>query len=248
MSGIVLVTGGSRGIGAATVRLAAAKGYDVAINYHSARAEADALAAEVAKHGVRTAVIQADVANEGDVLRLFDTVDRDLGPLTALVNNAGTLGGVGRLDEIETSMLRRTLDLNVLGSFLCAREAIRRMSTRHGGQGGTIVNLSSISARLGNGGQWVHYAASKGAVHTMTKGLAQEVGGEGIRVNAVAPGLIDTEIHAPAGGKDRYPKVLPTIPLARVGTTEEVAEAILWLMSDASSYVHGAILEVAGGR
>lgn len=248
MSGIVLVTGGSRGIGAAAVRLAAAKGYDVAINYHVARAEAEALALEAAEHGVRTAMIQADVANEGDVLRLFGTVDRELGPLTALVNNAGTLGGVGRLDEIETLVIRRTLDLNVFGAFLCAREAIRRMSPRHGGHGGTIVNVSSISARLGNGGQWVHYAASKGAVHTMTKGLSQEVGGEGIRVNGVAPGLIDTEIHLPAGGKDRYPKVLPTIPLGRVGTADEVAEAILWLISDASSYVNGAMLEVAGGR
>lgn len=248
MSGIMVVTGGARGIGAATVRLAAARGYDVAINYRSARHDAEALAAEAAGAGVRAIAVQGDVAQDEDVLRLFDTVDRELGPLTALVNNAGIVGPVGRVAEIDAASLQDVFAINCIGSFLCAREAIRRMSTGRGGKGGAIVNLSSRAAELGTANTWVWYAASKGAIDTFTIGLAREVGGEGIRVNAVAPGLIDTEIHEPAGGLERISRLLPEVPLGRVGTPEEVAESILWLLSDAASYVNGTIVDIGGGR
>lgn len=248
MSGIMVVTGGARGIGAATVRLAAARGYDVAINYRSARHDAEALAAEAAGAGVRAIAVQGDVAQDEDVLRLFDTVDRELGPLTALVNNAGIVGPVGRVAEIDAASLHDVFAINCIGSFLCAREAIRRMSTGRGGKGGAIVNLSSRAAELGTANTWVWYAASKGAIDTFTIGLAREVGGEGIRVNAVAPGLIDTEIHEPAGGLERISRLLPEVPLGRVGTPEEVAESILWLLSDAASYVNGTIVDIGGGR
>lgn len=248
MSGIMVVTGGARGIGAATVRLAAARGYDVAINYRSARHAAEALAAEAAGAGARAIAVQGDVAKDEDVRRLFDTVDQELGPLTALVNNAGIVGPVGRVAEIDVASLQEVFAINCIGSFLCAREAIRRMSTGRGGKGGAIVNLSSRAAELGTANTWVWYAASKGAIDTFTIGLAREVGGEGIRVNAVAPGLIDTEIHGPAGGRERISKLLPEVPLKRVGTPEEVAESILWLLSDAASYVNGTIVDVGGGR
>jgi NAD(P)-dependent dehydrogenase (short-subunit alcohol dehydrogenase family) len=248
LSGILVVTGGSRGIGAATVKLAARRGYDVAINYRARRAAAEAVAADAARHGVRAIAVQGDVAREGDVLRLFERVDAELGRLTALVNNAGIVGPVARVQDLDAGALKAVLDLNVAGSFLCAREAVRRMSTANGGHGGAIVNLSSIAARIGNPGVWVHYAASKAAIDTFTLGLAREVGGDGIRVNAVAPGLIDTEIHEPLGGSARYPAIVEQTPLGRVGTAEEVAEAILWLLSDAASYVTGTVLEVGGGR
>ena len=248
MSGVILVTGASRGIGAATARLAAARGYDVAINYRSAREAAEEVAAAAAAHGVRTCLVQADVGREAEVLRLFETVDRELGTLTALVNNAGIVGGASKVVDLDASTLERTLAANVIGPFLCAREAIRRMARSRGGVGGAIVNVSSIAARLGNAGLWVHYAASKGAMHTFTWGLAQEVGGDGIRVNAVAPGIIDTEIHEPGGGRARFEQVLPAIPLQRIGTADEVAEAILWLLSDAASYITGAVVDIGGGR
>jgi len=248
LSGILVVTGGSRGIGAATVKLAARRGYDVAINYRARRAAAEAVGADAARHGVRAIAVQGDVAREGDVVRLFERVDAELGRLTALVNNAGIVGPVARVQDLDAGALKAVLDLNVAGSFLCAREAVRRMSTANGGHGGAIVNLSSIAARIGNPGVWVHYAASKAAIDTFTLGLAREVGGDGIRVNAVAPGLIDTEIHEPLGGSARYPAIVEQTPLGRVGTAEEVAEAILWLLSDAASYVTGTVLEVGGGR
>jgi NAD(P)-dependent dehydrogenase (short-subunit alcohol dehydrogenase family) len=248
MSGILVVTGGSRGIGAATVRLAAAEGYDVAINYRSRQAAAEAVAAAATAHGVRALTVQGDMAKEADVLRLFEMVDEELGRPTALVNNAGIVGPVGRVEDAEASALRAVFELNVVGCFLCAREAIRRMSTKRGGQGGAIVNLSSIAARMGSANLFVHYAASKAAVDGFTLGLAREVGSEGIRVNAVAPGLIDTEIHAPLGGDQRYPPIIESTPLGRVGTADEVAQAILWLLSDAASFVTGTVVEVGGGR
>jgi NAD(P)-dependent dehydrogenase (short-subunit alcohol dehydrogenase family) len=248
MSGIMVVTGASRGIGAATARLAAQRGFDVAVNYNRAEGPAQEVVADAKAKGVRAVAIQADVAKEDDVKRLFATTERELGRPTALVNNAGTVGAFGRVEEVDADMLRALLDLNVVASFVCAREAIRRMSTRHGGAGGVIVNVSSIASRLGNADTWVWYAASKGAIDAFTLGLAREVGGEGIRVNAVAPGLIDTEIHAPAGGRERIASQVASVPLGRVGTPEDVAECILWLASPASAYVNGAILEVGGGR
>jgi NAD(P)-dependent dehydrogenase (short-subunit alcohol dehydrogenase family) len=248
MSGILVVTGGSRGIGAATVRRAAAAGYDVAINYRSRQAAAEAVAADATRHGVRAIAVQGDVAKDADVLRLFERVDEELGRPTALVNNAGIVGPVGRVEDVEASALRAVFELNVVGCFLCAREAVRRMSTRRGGQGGAIVNLSSIAARMGSANVFVHYAASKAAVDAFTLGLAREVGPDGIRVNAVAPGLIDTEIHAPLGGDARYPPIVEATPLGRVGTADEVAQAIMWLLSDAASFVTGTVVEVSGGR
>jgi NAD(P)-dependent dehydrogenase (short-subunit alcohol dehydrogenase family) len=248
MSGVMVITGGSRGIGAATARLAATRGYDVAINYRTRQAAAEAVAADAALARVRAITVQGDVVREGDVVRLFEKVEAELGRPAALVNNAGIVGPVGRVEDLDATALRAVLELNVIGCFLCAREAIRRMSTRHGGRGGGIVNVSSIAARLGSANMWVHYAASKAAVDTFTRGLAREVGPDGIRVNAVAPGLIDTEIHEPAGGSDRYPPIVQDTPLGRIGAPEDVAEAILWLLSDAASFVTGAVLEVSGGR
>ncbi|HEX6143070.1 MAG TPA: glucose 1-dehydrogenase [Geminicoccaceae bacterium] len=248
MNGTLLVTGGSRGIGAAIARMAAGRGFDVAINYRTARGAAEAVAADVQDVGQQACIVQGDVSREDDVRRVFETVDRELGRLTALVNNAGVVGPVCRVEDITHATLRQVFDLNVIGSFLCAREAVRRMSTRHGGSGGAIVNLSSIAARLGNPNVWVHYAASKGAIDSFTIGLAKEIGPDGIRVNAVAPGVIDTEIHEPLGGRERYPAIVAETPLRRVGTPDEVAEAVLWLLSDAASFVTGTIVEAAGGR
>ncbi len=248
VSRVAIVTGGSRGIGAATAKLLAAQGYDVAINYRARQAAAEAVAAAVGGHGVRALTVQADMAREADVLRLFETVDEELGRPAALVNNAGIVGPTGRLENVEAGPLRAVFELNVVGAILCAREAVRRMSTRRGGQGGAIVNLSSIAARMGSANTFVHYAASKAAIDALTIGLAREVGADGIRVNAVAPGLIDTEIHEPLGGDARYPAIIEATPLGRVGTADEVAEAIVWLLSDAASFVTGSVLEVGGGR
>lgn len=246
--GTVVVTGGGRGIGAAVSRLAAAAGYAVAVNYASDEASARAVAEAIVRAGGRAAAIGADVADEKDVLRLFDTAERELGPLAALVNNAAITGGMSRLDELDAAVLTRVLAVNVVGTALCAREAVRRLSTRHGGRGGAIVNVSSIAARLGSAGEWIHYAASKGAVDTLTVGLAREVATEGVRVNGVAPGLVETDLHAAAGEPERPARLAPTIPMLRSGTPEEIAEAVLWLLSPAASYVTGAVLPVGGGR
>ena len=245
---IVLITGAGRGIGAATALRCARQGFDVAVNYaRDAQAAADVVA-QVRALGRRAVAIAADVSQEADVLRLFAAVDAELGPLTALVNNAGVVDVPARVDEMSHERLVRMFGINVLGSMLCAREAVRRMSTKHGGRGGAIVNLSSAAARLGSPGQYVDYAAAKGAIDTFTLGLAREVAGEGIRVNAVRPGIIATDIHASAGQPDRAAQLAPQVPMKRAGSAEEVAEAIAWLLSDASSYTTGAVIDVTGGR
>jgi NAD(P)-dependent dehydrogenase (short-subunit alcohol dehydrogenase family) len=248
MEKIILITGGSRGIGAATARLAAAEGYAVCISYLRNRPAAEAVVQEIAKAGGKAIAVAADVAVEADVVRLFETVDAQLGRLTALVNNAGILERHMRVEEMDAGRLSRVLAANVIGSFLSAREAVKRMSTRHGGPGGAIVNLSSAASRLGSPNEYVDYAASKGAIDTFTLGLAKEVAAEGIRVNAVRPGVIYTDIHADGGEPGRVDRVKSAVPMLRGGQPEEVAKAILWLLSDEASYSTGAILDVAGGR
>ena len=245
MQRVLIVTGASRGIGAAIAKLAAARGYAVAVNFSSDRAVADCVVAEI---GAAAIAIQGNVGLEHDVLRLFETTERKLGPVRALVNNAGITGGFARVDQIDSARVEEMLRINVLGTMLCSREELRRMSTRQGGSGGAIVNISSLAARTGGTGEWVHYAASKGAVNTFTIGMAREVAGEGIRVNAVAPGLIDTGLHAANGEPGRLDRLAPSIPMKRPGTVDEVAHAVLWLLSDEASYVTGSILEVGGGR
>lgn len=246
--GTLIITGASRGIGAATAKLAAARGFAVAVNYVHDRAAADAVVQQIAAAGGRASAIQADVGVEADILRLFDQAERALGTIRALVNNAGIVDGLSRVENVTATQLENVFRVNVIGSILCAREAVRRMSTKHGGAGGAIVNVSSIAARIGGAGEWVHYAASKGAIDTFTRGLAREVAGEGIRVNAVAPGIIETELHATSGAPDRPQRLAPTIPMQRPGAPEEMAEAIVWLLSPAASYVTGTILEAGGGR
>ena len=245
---IVLVTGGSRGIGAATARHCARAGYDVAVNYARDAAAADAVVASVRALGRRAIAVAADVSQEAEVLRMFAAVDAGLGPLTALVNNAGVVDVAQRVDEMSVARLTRMFGINVIGSLLCAREAVRRMSTLHGGGGGAIVNVSSVAARLGAPGQYVDYAAAKGAIDIFTLGLAREVATEGIRVNAVRPGIIETEIHASGGQPDRVAQMAPQVPMRRAGSADEVAAAIVWLLSDAASYATGAIIDVTGGR
>ena len=242
MAGVMIVTGGSRGIGAATARLAAARGYKVCINYVRQRETAESIAREVG--GIAVA---ADVAKEEDVLRLFREADR-LGKLSVLVNNAGVVDVPARVDEMSLARLERMFAINITGAFLCAREAVKRMSTKHGGSGGSIVNISSIAARIGAPGQYVDYAAAKAAVDTLTLGLSKEVGPEGIRVNAIRPGVIKTEIHASGGQPGRAEKIGATAPLQRAGEAQEVAQGILWLASDEASYTSGAILDITGGR
>ena len=244
----VLVTGGSRGIGAACAVHAARQGWDVAVNYASAADAAEGVAAQVRSAGRRAIVVRADVADEAEVLAMFAAVDRDLGPLTGLVNNAGVVDVGARVDAMSVARWQRMFGINVVGSMLCAREAVKRMSTRHGGGGGAIVNLSSAAARLGAPGQYVDYAAAKGAIDAFTLGLAREVATEGVRVNAVRPGIIETEIHASGGIPDRAAQMAPQVPMRRAGSADEVAQAIVWLLSDAASYTSGAILDVAGGR
>ncbi|QWF80768.1 SDR family oxidoreductase [Amycolatopsis sp. CA-230715] len=248
MTGVLIVTGGSRGIGAEVCALAARHGYDVVVNYAGDEQAAATVVKRVEEAGRSAVEVRGDVAVEEDVCALFDAA-AGLGTLTALVNNAGITGNTpGRLDAQRVETVRRVLDVNVTGVFLCAREAVRRMSTRYGGEGGVIVNVSSTAARTASAGEWVHYAASKAAVETMTSGLAQEVAEEGIRVNAVAPGMVETGLHAAAGMPDRLDRIAPTIPMGRAGRPEEIAEAVLWLLSPASSYATGAVLPVSGGR
>jgi NAD(P)-dependent dehydrogenase (short-subunit alcohol dehydrogenase family) len=243
-----VVTGSSRGIGAAVALLAGAHGFSVAVNFVSDETAAQAVVRRIIAAGGRAGAIQGDVAREDDVLRLFQTAERELGPLRALVNNAGVTGGFARIEALTVDALTRMLAVNVIGTALCAREAVRRLSTRHGGAGGAIVNISSLVARTGGAGEWVHYAASKGAINSFTIGLAREVATEGIRVNAVAPGLIETDLHATNGAPDRPDRLSPTIPMQRAGTASEVANGVLWLLSPEASYTTGTILEIGGGR
>ena len=243
-----MVTGGSRGICAAIAKLAGERGFSVTVNFATDAAGAGAVAEQIVSAGGRACAIQADVAREEDVIRLFDTAERELGPVRALVNNAAITGGLARVESVSASTLAQVMAVNVTGAILCAREAVRRMSTRHSGTGGAIVNISSRAARIGSAGEWVHYAASKGAIDSFTIGLAREVATEGIRVNAVAPGLIETGLHAANGVPDRLDRLAATIPMQRPGTALEVAEGVLWLLSAAASYTTGAILEIGGGR
>jgi NAD(P)-dependent dehydrogenase (short-subunit alcohol dehydrogenase family) len=245
---ILLVTGGSRGIGAATARLGAARGYDVCINYRSNREAAARVVADVEAAGRRAIAIAGDVSVEGDVVRLFEECDRALGRLDALVNNAAILETQMRLDAMDAARITRVLSTNVIGPFICAREAVRRMSTKHGGRGGAIVNVSSGASRLGSPNEYIDYAASKGALDTMTTGLAKEVAGEGIRVNAVRAGHIYTELHASGGEPDRVERVKHLVAMKRGGQPEEIANAILWLLSSEASFTTGAFLDVAGGN
>ncbi len=245
---VLLVTGGSRGIGAATARLAAGAGWAVAVNYTANSLAADEVVRAIRADGGRAMAVQADVADEAQVLKMYEHVDAKLGRLTGLVNNAGVVDRAQRVEDMSVARWRRMFDINVIGSFLCAREAVRRMSTKHGGSGGAIVNLSSAAARLGSPNEYVDYAAAKSAIDAFTIGLAKEVAGDGIRVNAVRPGLIDTEIHASGGRPDRVEALKHQVPMQRGGTAEEVAQTILWLLSDAASYTTMSLVEVSGAR
>lgn len=248
MDGILLVTGAGRGIGAATATLAARRGYAVCVNYLHNQAAAMRVVDAIGHEGGRAIAVAADVSVEAEVLRLYESIDRQLGPVTALVNNAGILERQTRVQSIDAARLQRVFATNVIGSFLCAREAVLRMSTAQGGRGGAIVNVSSVAARTGSPNEYVDYAASKGAIDSFTRGLAAEVAGEGIRVNAVRPGFIHTDMHASGGEPDRIERVKGLVPLGRGGRAEEVAQAILWLLSEQASYTTGAFIDVAGGR
>jgi NAD(P)-dependent dehydrogenase (short-subunit alcohol dehydrogenase family) len=248
MHKVLLITGAGRGIGAATARLAAQAGWAVAVNYTANSLAADEMVRAIRATGGHAITVQADVADEAQVLRMFEKIDAKLGRLAGLVNNAGVVDVTARLDEMSVARWRRMFDINVIGSLLCAREAVRRMSTRHGGDGGAIVNVSSAAARLGSPGQYLDYAAAKGAIDAFTLGLAKEVAAEGIRVNAVRPGLIETDIHASGGLPDRVRDLQHQVPMQRGGTADEVAQAIVWLLSDAASYTTMSLLDVSGGR
>ena len=248
MNKVLLVTGGGRGIGAATALLAAEQGWAVAVNYTANSLAADEVVRQIRAAGGQAISVKADVADETQVLRMFEHIDAKLGRLTGLVNNAGVVDVAARVDEMSVARWKRMFDVNVIGSLICAREAVRRMSTRHGGEGGSIVNVSSAAARLGSPGQYVDYAAAKGAIDAFTIGLSKEVAAEGIRVNAVRPGLIDTEIHASGGLPNRVKDLQHLVPAQRGGTAQEVAQAIVWLLSDAASYTTMSFLDVSGGR
>jgi NAD(P)-dependent dehydrogenase (short-subunit alcohol dehydrogenase family) len=248
MNKSMIVTGGSRGIGAATARLAARKGFAVCVNYQGRKDAADAVVADIVADGGKALAVQADVSDAGDIKRMFDTTEAELGPLAVLINNAGITGPLMRLDETSAEDIRRTIDVNLTGAALCCAEAVRRLSSKYGGPGGSIVNVSSAAARIGGANEWIDYAASKGGVDTLTIGLAIEIGNEGVRVNAVRPGLTDTDIHETAGAPGRMASIAPNIPMKRAASPEEIANAIIWLTSDEASYVNGAILDVAGGR
>ena len=247
MDQVAIITGGSRGIGRATALAAAARGYKVVVGYASNKAAADEVVAKIESSNGKAIAVKCDVGSEADILDLFKQADA-FGPLGVLVNNAGVVDATARVDEMSADRLHRMMNINIVGSMLCAREAVKRLSTRHGGKGGVIINLSSVAATLGSPAQYVDYAASKGAIDTFTLGLAREVAGEGIRVAAIRPGLIDTEIHASGGEPDRAHRLAHHVPMKRVGTAEEIANAVVWLMSDEASYVTGTILDVSGGR
>lgn len=247
MDSVAIVTGGSRGIGRATSLAAAKRGYKVVVGYASNKAAADEVVAKIESSNGKAIAVKCDVGVEADILHLFKESD-NFGKLGALVNNAGVVDMTARVDEMSAERLTRMMNINVVGSILCGREAVKRMSTKHGGVGGVIINLSSVAATLGSPGQYVDYAASKGAIDTFTVGLAREVSAEGIRVNAIRPGLIDTEIHASGGEPGRAQKLAHMVPMKRVGTAEEIANAVVWLMSDEASYVTGTIIDVSGGR
>ncbi len=248
MNKVLLVTGGSRGIGAATALLAAKNGWSVAVNYTANSLAADEVVRQIRASGGQAMSVQADVAEEAQVLHMFEHIDAKLGRLTGLVNNAGVVDVKARVDEMSVARWKRMFNINVIGSLICAREAVRRMSTLHGGEGGSIVNMSSAAARLGAPGQYVDYAAAKGAIDAFTLGLAKEVAAEGVRVNAVRPGLIDTEIHASGGLPNRVKDLQLLVPAGRGGSAEEVAEGIVWLLSDAASYTTMSFLDISGGR
>ncbi len=248
MAGTLIVTGSGRGIGASTAKLAAQAGYPVCVNYRSKSESAEAVVAEIKAAGGQAIAVQADTTDADAVANMFATAAAELGPVRYLVNNVGIPGRIGRVEDLDMDMLRRVLDVNIVGTMICCKEAVCAMSTKHGGTGGAIVNLSSMGAETGSPGELVHYAAAKGGVESLTRGLAREVAKEGIRVNAISPGLIATEIHAEAGDGDRVERYASRMPMARVGQPNEVAEAILWMLSDAASYVTATILPVAGGR
>jgi len=245
---VLIVTGGSRGIGAAVCRQAASQGWDVAINYAANNDAAEAVREQVLDAGQRAITVKGDMASEADILALFKQTEQELGPVTGVAANAGITGRITRVEDMSADAMREVINLNVIGLMITNREAVRRMSTKHGGRGGAIVNTSSIAPRVGSPNEFVHYAASKGAVDAWTLGLAREVAGEGVRVNAVAPGMIDTDIHATAGAPDRAARLGALVPIGRAGTAEEVAEAVCWLLSDAARYCVGTVLEVNGGR